>query len=1033
MKHAEVDATRIDFQAAVTKAGSLLPAQGPITSFAFLNPLEGLETLPFHEGLQRGAKLNGCEPYLPESKYRELLAAQRIDVSDLEASLRRELGESADELLVAHCTRFQLRMALLKSTFPTGHAEELEWVMAETDALVHCRTELQGSQRQVWLDEVRNWVMEATCAGRVPLTDLMSELGSFHIERITEWSDTDWQSVGLRLLWTVCQHGVESGKLEGEASPPSTRHREAVRLSCGVDSDRTVLQVLGPFCAAFIDQGLAQWRLPGRELGFLKSFANLYDDRFPTAWGRHSFVADTLRRVRGGELTATDLLRESMDDLGVGEAEVEDYVTASLLAFRGWAGMLWQMEVRPDRVPQPVPPGTLLEYLAVQLLLERWSIRETIPADSECRDLLQEGTEEVDLSKIRERVQGTNDVGRQPPQWAFKVFQLAQVLGWDIAKLAALTGGQWKKLLDEIAEFPVERRRQLFHSAYERHYRVEALDAFAAFCHRKAKRVENPSFQSMYCIDAREESFRRHVEEIDPRAETFGNAGFFNVPIYYRGAGDAHYTALCPVVVRAQHWVTEEVSLTMEDEHRRRSQARRVLGGLSHRVHQGSRGLAAGAVLSAGLGVLASVPLVMRILFPGMSAKLRRTADRFVSPPPSTRLRLERSAAQPGPTGAGIGLNLEEMVAMGERALRDTGLTSGYAPLVMIFGHGSSCLNNPHKSLYDCGACTGSAGGPNARALAYILNDRRVRSVLAERGIVIPNETAFLGGLHNTGQDTIVFYDLDLLPVHLRESFQEARNVLDLACERNARERSRRFYSIPLDVSPRQALRLVDERTEDLAQTRPEYGNCTNALCFVGRRSRVRGLFLDRRSFLMSYDHDQDDDSAMILGRILAAVVPVCSGINMQYTLSAMDVAGWGSGTKLPHNITSLLGVMDGAASDLRSGLPWQGTDIHEPMRLMFVMETTPERLQQVMSRFPVVERILKNGWAQLALLDPNSPQLLFYDHGEYRPYVSQRKTLPRVPTSADWYSGHREHLPFAVIDKGMRPDQEMFAETEGC
>ncbi len=49
---------------------------------------------------------------------------------------------------------------------------------------------------------------------------------------------------------------------------------------------------------------------------------------------------------------------------------------------------------------------------------------------------------------------------------------------------------------------------------------------------------------------------------------------------------------------------------------------------------------------------------------------------------------------------------------MGERALRDTGLTSSFAPLVFIFGHGSFCLNNPHKSVYDCGACTGNAGGP---------------------------------------------------------------------------------------------------------------------------------------------------------------------------------------------------------------------------------------------------------------------------------------------------------------------------------
>ncbi len=118
------------------------------------------------------------------------------------------------------------------------------------------------------------------------------------------------------------------------------------------------------------------------------------------------------------------------------------------------------------------------------------------------------------------------------------------------------------------------------------------------------------------------------------RVETFGNAGFFNVPIYYRGAGEAQYTALCPIVVRPQHWITEEVALTAEEQHRRRAQIRKALGTFSSRVHRGTRDLTAGAILSAGVGVLASVPLVMRILFPRMSARLRRTANSYLQPPP---------------------------------------------------------------------------------------------------------------------------------------------------------------------------------------------------------------------------------------------------------------------------------------------------------------------------------------------------------------------------------------------------------------
>jgi hypothetical protein len=187
-------------------------------------------------------------------------------------------------------------------------------------------------------------------------------------------------------------------------------------------------------------------------------------------------------------------------------------------------------------------------------------------------------------------------------------------------------------------------------------------------------------------------------------------------------------------------------------------------------------------------------------------------------------------------------------------------------------------------------------------------------------------------------------------------------------------------------------------------------------MCFVGRRSRIRGLYLDRRSFLMSYDKSQDTPTNMILARILGAVIPVCEGINMLYTLSAIDSRGWGSGTKLPHNVTSLLGVMDGAASDLRPGLPWQGVDIHEPVRLLFVVETTPEAMLKIMDENPTVGRICRNGWAQLAVLDPDSSKILRFVDGKFENYLVTSIELASADSSLEWYRGWRDHLNFALI-----------------
>ncbi|MDA1056017.1 MAG: DUF2309 domain-containing protein, partial [Planctomycetota bacterium] len=1025
--------------------------------FVHHNTLHAFEDLPFEEGLREGLKTHGCETFLPEDHYRECLVTGRIRHEELSAVLSEDLGDDADVMLGFLGTRFSLRMAMLEHPLQLASSAELRWAVAETDALRRFRNFVHGPTKMRMIAETRHWVMRDLRNGnengdgnadtdriRQHVRDLFALFGKTIIER---WDDATWESFCLHLLWRICLDGSASanaGVAKRRELP--IRHAKLLQEATNVSCDQLVHDVLIRFCAAFLDQGYANWRLPDREHGFFRSFASLYGQPFgpPDRWLRD--LQRVLKRLDEEGSSPLESIEESLKLLGVDEQEQAAFVLATLQALPGWAGMIWQMETNAEWTLLPAPAGTLTEFVAVRLILDR------LAAAHVARDALGWRGDLDDLrDELRDRIPETETRGVE--QYAFLAFQLTQVRGWLPQELTKLPRPQWQMLVHELDAFGSFDRRRVLHRAYERRYRNQTLDAISIhgrkrqpWAHESAPNREQaspwsgfprmeevsgnaestradaartPSFQIICCIDDREESFRRHLEEIDPSCETFGAAGFFGVAMYYRGASDAHPRPLCPVIIKPRHYVNEDVAYTFVKEHRRRAETRRVLGTASHQVHMGSRTFF-GGVLTAFGGTLASIPLVTRILFPRATAQIRRLLGGLVRPPVVTQLTLERTELEPGPGDGHVGYSLEEMASIVERLLCDVGLTEHFAPVLIMCGHGSSSLNNPHESAYNCGACSGGRGGPNARAFAEMANDPRVREMLGQRGLKIPTETHFVGAFHNTCDDSVSFFDLDRLPTKHRSRFDHICVVIDEARRRNAHERCRRFESAPLSLSFEGALKHVEGRSEDLSQARPEYNHATDALCFVGHRWWSRSLFVDRRAFLQSYDPKKDDEKYSILTRVLAAVIPVCAGISLEYYFSCVDTTILGCGSKLPHNITSLLGVMEGAASDLRPGLSQQMIEIHEPMRILFVIETTPDGMLTVMNANPVIARLCRNEWVQLAVLDSETNSIQIYQNGEFKPYRMRSDAMPTTKSSADWYRGWRDHLGFAAIEEGQ-------------
>lgn len=998
----------------VERAAHLLPSQGPITVFVHHNTLHAFEHLDFDAGVQAGGRLFGCHAYLPEDRYREQLQRGRIRVEDLEAVLQEDLGDEADRLVSIFCTRYALRLSMMQFSLHTGTTHELRWVVAESDALRRFRDEVPTNIRAELLSDTRKAVLQRETHQNGKCDTLDDVLEQFEAKAPETWNDQRWEAFVLNYLWRVCRDRVRNA-IGPDAAQPTRfetvlRHRDLLIEAGGEDADLLVHAALIRFCSAFLDQGFADWKLPDRESGLFAAFLRQHASGVaPTRWFRG--VRRECQRLLDNKTGPLESIDESLALLGVSESEREEFITQSLLALRGWAGMVWQMESNAEWAPQPAPAGSLIEFLAVRLMLDRVALQQV------ARNLHGVHGSPSDLREhLRSR--GNHDESNHLDLRAFTVFQLAQVLGWRPRDLENLAPQQWEVLVKEIEAFPSLERRCIYHRAFERKYRNETLDAVIA--HGRCEQAETssaPLFQVACCIDEREESFRRHLEEIQPKCETFGIAGFFGVAMYYRGAGDAHFTPLCPVNVKPDHYVVETPVYSAVEVERKRADARRRIGHATHQAHLGTRSFLGGMV--AGLfGSLAAIPLVARILFPRTTAQIRRMFGSIVRTT-STELRLERMEAEPGSSNGSIGYSVDEMAGIVEGGLRAMGLANVelLSRLVVICGHGSASLNNPHEAAHDCGACGGGRGGPNARAFAQMANDPRVRTILAERGMQVPTATLFIGGYHNTCDDSMTWYDLDRVPVAHRELFERAKTDIDEARKRSSHERCRRFESAAPSLSIEDALRHVEGRAEDLSQTRPEYGHATNALCFVGRRNWSRGLFLDRRAFLTSYDPTQDDNQSSILTTMLQAVIPVCAGINLEYYFSFIDPTGYGCGTKLPHNITSLLGVMDGAASDLRPGLPWQMVEIHEPVRLLFVIETTPEAMTRIIVENEAINRLVKGGWVQLAIFNAATNHIHRFVRDEFVLYAPHEREIPTVTSSPDWYGGHREHLGFASIE----------------
>ncbi len=563
-----------------------------------------------------------------------------------------------------------------------------------------------------------------------------------------------------------------------------------------------------------------------------------------------------------------------------------------------------------------------------------------------------------------------------------EIDNLDYTLGKNWQAIGTIVNQEPTNLFEDIDNTELHDVLKIWQNAFEWSYYDEVLAGIKKLSSEKQngiikkEPISEKSFQAMFCIDERECSLRRHIESIDKNCETLGSPGFFGVEFYFQAEHAKFYDKLCPAPVTPTFLIKESEVSTK----------RRHDLFYTNKTHQ----FGTGFLSALTFGYWAGLRLIQNLFKPKMSPAI---SNAFAHMNEQGKLTIENKNINDRENNLQIGFTVSEMVTRVTGLLNGIGLTQDFAPIVYVVAHGSSSANNPHHGAHDCGACSGRPGSVNARVFAAMANHVEVRKILAYNGIRIPMTTQFVGALHDTAADEMEFYDVNVLNEVNAKNHQKHIAAFEDAMDLNAKERSRRFASINTKADIKKIRKDIKARSVSLFEPRPELGHGTNTLCIVGNREMSKGLFLDRRAFLNSYNYKQDLEGNFLTG-VMRPLGPVCGGINLEYYFSRVDNYKLGAGTKLPHNVMGLFGVANSSDGDLRPGLPWQMIEVHDPLRLMIIVEHYPAVVLNSIQSSPEMYEWFINEWVHVVSVNPDTNELTYFKEGAFVPYEPMAKEI---------------------------------------
>ncbi|MBY0383612.1 DUF2309 domain-containing protein, partial [bacterium] len=249
----------------------------------------------------------------------------------------------------------------------------------------------------------------------------------------------------------------------------------------------------------YLDQGISVWKFPAHNQGFLYTLRELDKNSFISLLPYGTSRARQL--LQSSNTTAADVLRCIVGN----ETLHGHYVFDQQFSHPGWSGLVSVLEDQSESLIE-AKKISLIDLVLFELILELDVLDFTFGSQRKTLDQIYKGPSLKEILTPR----------------------------------------------DSKNEFLVLKA---WHEAFEKTYYNTALRALQAAPPFAA--VNDPQFQAVFCIDDRECSLRRYIEQLHPQAETFGTPGFFGVEFFYQPENSFHVTKLCPAPVTPKYLIKQ--------------------------------------------------------------------------------------------------------------------------------------------------------------------------------------------------------------------------------------------------------------------------------------------------------------------------------------------------------------------------------------------------------------------------------------------------------------------------------------------